>query len=252
MTDEIRLNRFLADSGICSRREADQLIADEKVTVNGTTASLGMKIDPSKDRVLCKGSPVRRRDLEKRPYVYIALNKPKGITCTSDTRRRDNIIDYLNFDRRIFTIGRLDRDSEGLILLTDNGGIVNKILRAGNRHEKEYLVSVDRPYDAHFLQQMEEGVYILGQKTLPARCRRVSSNTFRICLHQGLNRQIRRMCSSLGYEVTRLTRTRIMNIALSPLKTGEWRYLSPKEVDQLMGLLSSSGNKSDTPVMRKK
>ena len=240
MSEGIRLNRFIADSGLCSRRQADKLIESAQVEVNGITACLGQRIDPHKDRVHVNGKLITPRD--PKDYVYIALNKPRGITCTTDLRRRDNIISFINYPERIFPIGRLDRDSQGLILLTNDGSIVNPILRAGNMHEKEYLVTVDKPFDDEFLKSMESGVWILGQRTLEANCKPVSSTTFRIIIRQGLNRQIRRMCEALGYEVTRLTRLRIMHITLGSLKEGTWRYLGHNEMRDLFTLLKRSSN----------
>lgn len=242
-SEGIRLNRFIADSGLCSRRQADKLIESEKVQVNGVIALLGQRINPKKDKILVNGELITPRDPED--YVYIALNKPRGITCTTDLRRRDNIISFMNYPERIFPIGRLDRDSQGLILLTNDGSIVNPILRAGNKHEKEYLVTVDRSYDDEFLQKMEAGVWILGQTTLPAKCKPISNNSFRIIIRQGLNRQIRRMCEALGYEVTRLTRLRIMHITLGTLKEGTWRYLGHNEMRDLFTLLERSSSKEN-------
>lgn len=234
----MRINRYLSDSGHCSRREADRLIDAGVVSVNGVTAELGQIVVPGKDIIRVNGQIIEARDDSE--YVYLALNKPKGITCTTDPRRSDNIIDFLQYPDRVFPVGRLDRDSEGLILLTNDGSIVNRILRAGNKHEKEYLVTVDKPYDQDFLDRMEGGVVILNQLTLPAKCKPVSRRTFRIIIRQGLNRQIRRMCEVLGYEVVRLTRLRIMHINLGSLKTGQWRYLGEGELRDLMELLQDS------------
>lgn len=239
----MRINRFLADSGLCSRREADKLISSGRVSVNGKTCELGLFIDPETDDISVDGKSVSAR--KKDEYVYLALNKPPGITCTTDLRRRDNIISFLNYPERIFPIGRLDRDSEGLILLTNDGSIVNKILRAGNRHEKEYLVTLDRPYTDDFLRSMEKGVFILGRTTLPAKCKRINDRRFKIIIRQGLNRQIRRMCEALGYEVVRLIRLRIMHINLGTLKQGEWRYLGYRELRDLKELLKDSANTSE-------
>lgn len=237
-TTPIRINHFLAENAQMSRREADRLVADGQVFVNGLPAVPGQKVIPESDQVICRGKKVQLR--KPGSYVYLALNKPRGITSTTDSKRRDNIIDYVNYPERLFMVGRLDRDSEGLILLTNDGSIVNRILRAGNRHEKEYLVTLDRPYDPTFLKRMATGVPILDQVTLPAKVRPVSDRTFRITLIQGLNRQIRRMTEALGYEVKRLTRIRIMNISLGSLKTGEWRYLTVPELRELHKLLEPS------------
>lgn len=234
----MRLNRYLSDSGYCSRRQADRHIEAKEVMVNGETAKLGQKIRPNQDVVSVKGELIKAR--KKEDYVYLALNKPIGITCTSDKRRRDNIIDFVNYPSRIFHVGRLDRDSEGLILLTNNGTIVNKILRAQNKHEKEYFVQVDKPYDEHFMREMEGGVHILGQKTLPAKLKKVSPDSFRLTISQGLNRQIRRMTEALGYKVIYLQRRRIMNIDLGNLKVGAYRELTFKEVRDLKELLKDS------------
>lgn len=247
MTEEtMRLNRFLSDAGFCSRREGDRLIEAGRVSVNGQTASLGQKIQPGRDEIQVDGLVVSARSPEE-AYVYLALNKPQGITCTSDRRRRDNIIDYLNYPKRVFHIGRLDRDSEGLILLTDDGSIVNKILRAQNRHEKEYLVELDKDYDQDFVRQMQQGVQILGQTTLPTKVKPLSSRRFRLVLRQGLNRQIRRMCEALGYQVVYLQRRRIMNIDLGNLALGHYRELTPKEVRDLKALLKDSQSDPGPP-----
>lgn len=243
---EMRVNRFIADSGFCSRREADKLIESGRVTVNGEKIGLGSKLFPNNDVLCIDHQPISARQADD--YVYIALNKPRGITCTTDLRRRDNIVSFMNYPERIYPVGRLDRDSEGLILLTNDGSIVNKILRAGNRHDKEYLVRVDRPFDETFLKAMAEGVEILGQKTLPALCRRKGADRFRITIHQGLNRQIRRMCEALGYEVLELRRLRIMHITLGQLKSGEWRYLGKKELRDLYALLEDSRNNEDNSL----
>lgn len=247
MTEEsMRLNRFLSDAGFCSRREGDRLIEAGRVRVNGQVAILGQKIQPGQDEIQVDGQLVLARSPEEE-YVYLALNKPQDITCTSDHRRRDNIIDYLNYPKRVFHIGRLDRDSEGLILLTDDGSIVNKILRAQNRHEKEYLVELDKDYDQDFVRQMQQGVHILGQTTLPTKVKPLSSRCFRLVLRQGLNRQIRRMCEALGYQVVYLQRRRIMNIDLGNLALGHYRELTPKEVRDLKSLLKDSQSDPGPP-----
>ena len=225
----IRLNKYIASSGLCSRREADTLIESGKVTINGETAVQGSKVMDS-DIVLVNGRKVTPDD----DMIYIAFNKPLGVTCTTDKRDPSNIIDYIGFDERIFPVGRLDKNSSGLILLTNDGSIVNKLLRAENGHEKEYLVTVNRPYDKNFLRSMESGVPILGQLTLPCRLKPAGDRTFKIILHQGLNRQIRRMCEYLGYKVTRLKRIRFMNISLGDLETGKWRYLTASEKKELL------------------
>ncbi len=236
-----RINKYMASSGFCSRREADQIIADGRVTINGEIAEAGARVQD--------GQIVRVDDqpiLQDEDYVYIALNKPAGITSTTDTRRTDNIVDFVGHDKRIFPIGRLDRDSEGLILLTSDGSIVNKILRASNHHEKEYIVTVDRPIDDKFIHDMSSGVPILNTVTRPCRIKpEKSPRMFRIVLTQGLNRQIRRMCEVFGYTVTRLVRVRIMNITLGSLKPGQWRDLTFKELKQLKSLLRESSEQPD-------
>ena len=225
----IRLNKYIASSGLCSRREADTLIESGKVTINGEVAIQGSKVMDG-DIVLVNGRKVTPDD----DMVYIAFNKPLGVTCTTDRRDPSNIIDYIGFDERIFPVGRLDKNSSGLILLTNDGSIVNKLLRAENGHEKEYLVTVNRPYDKNFLRSMESGVPVLGQLTLPCKLKPAGDRTFKIILHQGLNRQIRRMCEYLGYKVTRLKRIRFMNISLGDLETGKWRYLTASEKKDLL------------------
>jgi 23S rRNA pseudouridine2604 synthase len=225
----MRLNKFISGTGVCSRREADSWIAAGRVTVNGQLATLGTQVEAD-DTVAVDGRQVG----EAKPHVYIALNKPIGITCTTEPDVRGNIIDYINFPERIFPIGRLDKDSEGLILLTNHGDIVNQILRAENGHEKEYIVTVDRPVTSIFLEGMAGGVRIMGSVTKPCKVRRISSDTFNIVLTQGLNRQIRRMCSFYGYQVTRLRRVRIMNITVEGLDPGEWRRLTPAEIGDLL------------------
>jgi 23S rRNA pseudouridine2604 synthase len=220
----MRINKFISDSGKASRRGADKLIADGRVMINGKRATIGSQVEPG-DTVLVNGEQIR----VARNNVYIALNKPVGITSTTEKGVKGNIVDLVNHPLRIFNIGRLDKDSEGLILLTNDGDIVNEILRSENKHEKEYIVSVDKPITPDFLKKMSEGVKILGTKTLPCEVRQLSKFDFQIILTQGLNRQIRRMCAELGYDVYRLQRTRIMNIHLDKLPPGQWRDLSKKE-----------------------
>ena len=225
----IRLNKYIASSGLCSRREADSLIENGKVTINGIVAVQGTKVTEG-DVVLVGGQKITPDD----DMIYIAFNKPLGVTCTTDKRDPSNIIDFIGFDERIFPVGRLDKNSSGLILLTNDGSIVNKLLRAENGHEKEYLVTVNRPYDKNFIKQMESGVPVLGQLTLPCKIKPAGDKTFKIILHQGLNRQIRRMCEYLGYKVTKLKRIRFMNINLGDLETGKWRYLTSSEKKELL------------------
>ncbi len=224
----MRINKYIGEAGKASRRGADKLIADGRVTINGKRAILGSLVEPGDD-VRVDGNPIR----VARNHVYIALNKPVGITSTTEKGVKGNIVDLVNHPLRIFHIGRLDKDSEGLILLTNDGDIVNEILRSENRHEKEYIVSVDKPITPEFLKGMSEGVKILGTTTLPCETIQLSKFDFKIILTQGLNRQIRRMCSELGYNVYRLQRIRIMNIHLGNLPPGQWRDLSKKERNQL-------------------
>jgi 23S rRNA pseudouridine2604 synthase len=226
----VRLNKFISETGMCSRREADKWIEAGRVTLNGQAASLGTQVADG-DEVRVDGDSIG----VKNQQVYIALNKPVGVICTTEAHIEDNIIDHVGFPERIFPVGRLDRDSEGLILLTNNGDIVNEILRSENNHEKEYLVTVDRPITDLSLRMLADGVKIMGELTKPSRVARLNSQSFRIILTQGLNRQIRRMCSALGYRAQRLQRVRIMNIRLGDLQPGQWRHLTPAEVARLMG-----------------
>jgi 23S rRNA pseudouridine2604 synthase len=231
-----RLNKYISETGFCSRREADKLIEQGRVTLNGRPAVLGDKATES-DEVLVNGKPLRAR---RRREVYLAFHKPVGITCTTERHVKGNIIDYLRHPERIFPIGRLDKPSEGLIFLTSDGDIVNKILRAGNNHEKEYVVTVDKPITPTFVQRMREGVPILGTVTQKCFVRKDGSYTFTIILTQGLNRQIRRMCEYLGYTVTRLKRVRIMNVTLQGLPVGKWRELTEAEMEEINRLLATS------------
>jgi 23S rRNA pseudouridine2604 synthase len=246
LDETISLNKFISDTGYCSRREADNLITSGRVILNGRVAKLGNRYKPGDD-VVVDGSTVTAAKKEKR--VYLALNKPVGITSTTELKDKDNIISFVGYPKRIFPIGRLDKDSEGLIFLTNDGDIINKILRAGNNHEKEYIVRVNKPIDHAFVQQMSEGVPILDTRTLPCKVQLAGRQTFRITLTQGLNRQIRRMCEYLGFAVVSLQRVRIMNIKLDKLAVGKWRYLSEAEVSILMeGVADSTktGTKSNT------
>jgi len=226
----MRLNKYISETGACSRREADAWIAAGRVRVNGVAATLGTQVGEG-DRVEVDGRPIagRRSDM-----VYIALNKPVGITCTTERHIPGNIVDYVNHPQRIFPIGRLDKDSEGLILLTNDGDIVNEVLREEHGHEKEYVVTVDRPVTDEFLYGMAHGVDILGTRTKPCKVRRLSRNVFGIILTQGLNRQIRRMCAAFDYQVRRLQRVRIVNVRLEGIAPGQWRELTREE---LRGLL---------------
>ena len=225
----MRLNKYISATGVCSRREADKWIEAGRVTCNGQLAALGTRVVDG-DEIRIDGEPIGA----KRRQVYIALNKPVGVTCTTEAHIEDNIIDLVGYSERIFPIGRLDKDSEGLILLTNDGDIVNEILRAENNHEKEYIVTVDRPITDLSLKMMASGVKIMGELTKPCRVSRIDRESFRMILTQGLNRQIRRMCSALGYKAQRLQRVRIMNIHLGTLSPGQWRHLTDPE---LAGLL---------------
>ncbi|HMP76862.1 MAG TPA: pseudouridine synthase [Kiritimatiellia bacterium] len=231
----VRLNKFISDTGICSRREADRLIEAGEVRVDGAVATLGTRVAPDA-QVIVKGKPLRARPRT----VYLAYHKPVGITSTTDRSVRGNIVDAVNHRARIFPVGRLDKDSEGLILLTNDGDIVNKILRAGNAHEKEYEVWVDRPFDDAFLNAMSRGVPILGTVTKPCKTWRLGARSFGIILTQGMNRQIRRMTEHLGWTVTRLRRIRIMHLHLGTLRPGQWRELRGKELETLNGLVADS------------
>lgn len=232
---DISVNKYISETGFCSRREADKYIEQGRVTINDNIASKGNRVKDG-DVVEVDGEPLKK----KKSTVYIALNKPKGITCTTDLKDKTNIIDYVNFPSRIFPIGRLDKRSEGLIFLTNDGDIVNKILRAGNQHEKEYIVTVDKSIDLEFVKNMRSGVRILGVMTQKCFVQQEGPNRFRIILTQGLNRQIRRMCEALGYEVTTLKRTRIMNMTLKDLAPGSWRYFTKEEVTNLNALVANS------------
>jgi len=231
-----RLNKYIAETGFCSRREADRLVAERRVTVNGAVAGVGTLVEPG-DEVQVDGEPLRVRKAKpgKRRHVYIALNKPVGVTCTTEESVKGNIVDFVGHEQRIFPIGRLDKDSEGLILLTSNGDIVNQVLRKENRHEKEYLVAVNKPVTEEFLRRMARGgMWIHGQQTLPCRAYKHGPYGFRIVLTQGLNRQIRLMAAQFGYRVKQLRRIRIDNLKLGELKPGRWRNLTDAE---LRGLL---------------
>jgi len=229
---EKRLNKFISDSGHCSRREADKLIEQNRVKINGKVPELGTKVQPG-DEVFVDGKRINKIAENKSDRIYIAYNKPTGITCTTERDVYGNIIDAIRHKERIFPIGRLDKPSEGLIFLTSDGDIVNKILRAENAHDKEYRVTVDQPLSERFVDRMQRGVPILDTITKPCIVKVESRFVFTIILTQGLNRQIRRMCEYLGYEVTRLQRTRIMNVTLNNLKAGQWRNLSEKEMAEI-------------------
>ena len=232
-----RLNKAISDSGYCSRRKADELISDGLVTLNDQPVSLGDRVMPG-DVIKVRGQIIGGPKSED----YIMLNKPVGITCTTDQRIDGNVVDFINFPERIFHVGRLDKPSEGLLLMTNDGDIVNKILRAGNRHEKEYIVRVDRPINADFIRRMSRGIPILETVTKPCVVKQLSRFVFKIILVQGLNRQIRRMCDYLDYQVVSLKRTRIMNLELGELPSGQWRHLTQSEVSDLQRSLMGSDN----------
>lgn len=234
--NQVRINKYLSEAGYCSRREADKLIEQGRITINGQVPEMGTKVSPG-DQVFVDGELISNK---KNDFTYLAFNKPVGIVCTTDTRvEKDNIIDFINYHKRIFPIGRLDKPSEGLILLTDDGDIVNKILRASNNHEKEYIVTVDKPISQTFIERMSQGVPILDTVTKKCHVEKIDSFTFKIILTQGLNRQIRRMCEYLDYEVQTLKRVRIMNIPLD-VPIGKYRKLTDKELNDLNKLLGES------------
>lgn len=240
---EIRLNKFLSEAGVCSRREADRLIESGRVTVDGKRAEMGMRISDTQI--------VRVGKKEIRPrneMVLLAVNKPVGVVCTEEKREKNNIINFLKYPTRITYIGRLDKDSEGLLLMTNNGDIINKMMRAGNQHEKEYKVTVNKPVTEEFIKKMAGGVPILDTVTRKCQVERIGKYKFRIILTQGLNRQIRRMCEYLGYKVTRLERIRVMNIELGDLKVGEYRKVTEEEIAKLYEMIKDSSNETIIPI----
>jgi 23S rRNA pseudouridine2604 synthase len=249
----MRLNKFISESGLCSRREADKFIERGLVFINKRKATIGDQVNVG-DKVRVNGTELEPREGED--IVFIALNKPVGVTSTTEENVHDNIVHFVNHSKRIFPVGRLDKDSQGLIFLTNNGDIINKILRAGNNHEKEYVVTVNKPLTPEMISGMAKGVPILGVNTKKCKVVQEASHVFRITLIQGLNRQIRRMCEHFGYEVTKLERVRIMNISLKGLPVGEWRDLSESEMDIIHNLLEDSTNddvrKSSKPAASKK
>ncbi|EHK2280226.1 23S rRNA pseudouridine(2604) synthase RluF [Clostridium perfringens] len=241
--DEVRLNKYISETGFCSRREADKLIEQGRVKIDGVKATTGMKVSKEQS-VSIDGKPLKVEN----ELVYIALNKPVGITCTTESKIKGNIVDFINHEKRIFPIGRLDKDSQGLIFMTNDGDIVNKILRAGNNHEKEYIVTVNKPITDEFIKGMSNGVPILGTVTKKCLVKKESKNSFRIILTQGLNRQIRRMCEYFGYEVKKLERIRIMNVSLGNLKMGSWRYLTKKELAEINRLTENSSKTEEASI----
>ena len=243
--EPVRLNKFLSEAGACSRREADRLIEDGRVSVDGKVATKGMKVVNGQD-VRLNGKSVSKVE----EMVVLAVNKPRGIVCTEEKREKNNIIKYLNYPTRITYAGRLDKDSRGLLIMTNNGDIINKMMRAGNGHEKEYKVTVDKEITPAFLKKMSEGVEILDTITRPCKVEKIGKYTFKIILTQGLNRQIRRMCEALGYKVKDLYRIRIMNIEIGDLKEGKTRKLTDKELEGLYELIKDSSN--DTVMYKKK
>lgn len=244
--EEVRLNKYISDTGFCSRREADKLIEENRVKVDGIKATMGSKV--------FRGQKVTIDNKElkvENKLIYIALNKPRGITCTTEKKIKGNIVDFINHEKRIFPIGRLDKDSEGLIFLTNDGDIVNKILRAGNNHEKEYIVTVNKNINDKFVRGMAKGVPVLDTITKKCYVEKLGKNKFKIVLTQGLNRQIRRMCAYFGYNVIKLERVRIMNVKLDNLKTGSWRYLSEKELKEIIRLTSNSIKTEEASKIKK-
>ena len=239
----MRLNKYLSDAGVCSRREADRLVQDGKVTVDGKTAVLGMQIEEGQE-IWVNGKEVRREEKK----VLLLFHKPRGIECTANPKIKNNVISYIDYPIRIYYIGRLDKDSEGLLLLTNQGELVNKMMRAGNCHEKEYLVTVDKPVTDDFIRKMSCGVPILGTVTRKCHVEKTGEKSFRIILTQGLNRQSRRMCEYLGYRVKRLKRVRVMNLELGSLPAGQYREATKKELEELKSLIRDS---SETTVIRK-
>ncbi|HLV47016.1 MAG TPA: 23S rRNA pseudouridine(2604) synthase RluF [Flavobacterium sp.] len=235
MQETKRINKYLSEVGYCSRRQADTLVSENRVTINGKPAEMGAQVS-DKDLIEVDGKSIQKRENE---FVYIAFNKPVGIECTTNTKVKDNVVDYINYPERIFPIGRLDKDSEGLLLMTNDGDIVNKILRARNNHEKEYIVKVDKPINDRFVMRMSQGVPILDTMTKKSKVEKINAYTFKIILTQGLNRQIRRMCEHLGYEVKALKRVRIINISLD-VPTGKYRKLTKQEMQELNRLISDS------------
>lgn len=233
----VRINKYLSEAGVCSRREADRLIEAGKVTVDGDLAAMGTKVDGSQT-ICVDGQVVRHQE----KMILLVFNKPVGVVCTTQKKEKNNIVDYINYPQRIYPVGRLDKDSQGLILMTNNGDIVNKMMRSGNRHEKEYIVEVNKPITEDFLKGMAKGVPILDTVTRDCRIIRIGKKSFRIIITQGLNRQIRRMCEYFGYNVIKLERIRIMNIKLGNLAQGKYRNVTMEELNELEKLIVDSSN----------
>ena len=249
MAEKIRLNKFISESGVCSRREADKYIEQGHVMVNGHRAKVGDQVS-IKDKVMLNGNLIEAKIGDD--FVFLAFNKPVGIISTTEIGVKDSIIDYIGYHERIFPIGRLDKESQGLIFMTNNGDIVNKILRAGNKHEKEYLVTVNKPITDEFILKMGNGVPMLGETTKKCKVVKESVYSFRIVLIQGLNRQIRRMCEYFDYEVVKLERIRIMNISLKGIPLGEWRQLQPDEIAQIMSDIANSSSTEEATIKKTK
>ena len=245
MQEPVRINKYLSEAGVCPRREADRQVEAGNVTIDGVVASMGAKVLPDQTVLFC-GKPVKKEE----EMILLAFHKPTGIVCTAEKREKNNVVDYINYPKRIYPIGRLDKDSEGLLLMTNNGDIVNRIMRAGNMHEKEYLVTVNRPVTDAFLHGMANGVPLveLGTTTRKCRVERTGKKQFRIILTQGLNRQIRRMCEYFGYRVQKLVRVRIMNIELGDLESGKYRDVTPEEFKKLKQLIAHSSNQPVRPM----
>lgn len=244
----VRINKYLSEAGVCSRREADRQIEAGNVTIDGITAETGARVKAGQTVCVC-GKPVAKEE----EMILLAFHKPVGIVCTAEKREKNNVVDYINYPKRIYPVGRLDKDSEGLLLLTNNGDIVNKIMRAGNLHEKEYLVTVNRPVTEAFLRGLSGGVPLVELGTTTRKCfvEQTGKRQFRIILTQGLNRQIRRMCEYFGYRVEKLVRTRIMNIELGDLKSGTYRMVTKEEYRELAKLLINSSNETVIPSLKR-
>ncbi|AMA48949.1 MULTISPECIES: 23S rRNA pseudouridine(2604) synthase RluF [Flavobacterium] len=243
--NKTRINKFLSETGFCSRREADKLLEQGRITINGKIPELGTKVSLD-DEIRVDGKLIREKTSKP---IYLAFHKPIGIECTTNLKVKNNIIDYINYPKRIFPIGRLDKASEGLIFMTDDGDIVNKILRARNNHEKEYIVTVNKPINERFVKKMSNGVPILGTITRKCKTEQIDTTSFKIILTQGLNRQIRRMCEYLGYEVVRLKRVRIINISLD-VPLGRYRELTEKEINQLNKLIAPSSKTEEASLLK--